>query len=496
MDTTQKNRGQAERKAPQGASRPPQRRPQSAQPAAPEKAQRSPAERQQRAQTSGQRRPSGAPEQGSAGRESRERQPRTEVREQNRPPRQEPKEQKRPRQEAPEQKRPPREVAPEQKRPSRETAPERKRPEQQPGGNARKLQSRPASGKQAQKNRKQKQSRRRPDPADGIGGKRRAYGNSKPKEKSGIVRMGESIQGIIKSARAKSKAKRKESPSARRKRRAQQPAPAVIYTSPQAFNRDRLLVQLITVTAVVVALVMGLSVFFKVEVITVSGTEVYTPWAVREASGIAEGDSLLTFSRSRAGAQIKANLPYVKDVSFGIKLPDTVNIIVVEEEVVYSIQDTNGQWWLITSQGRVVEQTNSGKASNYTKVLGVALESPGLQQTAVAAEEAPTATDESGAPILATVTGEQRLSAALEILQALEANDIVGDAASVDVSQIENIVLWYGTRYQVTLGDSSNLEYKISCMNDVIMQLSDYQSGMLDVSFRIWTDQVGYTPFS
>lgn len=84
---------------------------------------------------------------------------------------------------------------------------------------------------------------------------------------------------------------------------------------------------------------------------------------------------------------------------------------------------------------------------------------------------------------------------ALQILTALEDNDIVGEAASVDVSRLEDIILWYGTRYQVNLGDSSNLEYKIACMCDAILQMSDYQTGILDISFTTWTTQVGYTPF-
>jgi hypothetical protein len=32
-------------------------------------------------------------------------------------------------------------------------------------------------------------------------------------------------------------------------------------------------------------------------------------------------------------------------------------------------------------------------------------------------------------------------------------------------------------------------------MNDAILAMSDYQSGILDVSFTHWKDQVGYTPF-
>ena len=90
----------------------------------------------------------------------------------------------------------------------------------------------------------------------------------------------------------------------------------------------------------------------------------------------------------------------------------------------------------------------------------------------------------------------QRLTAALQILKALENNDIVGEAASVDVTSTEDIILWYGTRYQVNLGDTSRLDYKVDCMNDAILQMSDYQSGVLDISFTIWPNQVGYTPFA
>ena len=318
-----------------------------------------------------------------------------------------------------------------------------------------------------------------------ISERKRSYGNSKPKKRSALSVVADSVKKTVRKRRTKGSGSR-----------SQQPTPAVIYTEPNTFNRNRFVVQLLTVAAVVVAFVLALSVFFKVEVITVTGADVYSPWAIREASGISEGDNLLTFSHARAGAQIKANLPYVNTVRFGIKLPNTVNIIVEEAEVVYSIKDTNGQWWLMSSSGRIVEQANSGVAANYTQVLGVTLESPAVNLQALAAEAAPTETDASGEFIPVTVTGALRLNTAMQILKALEANDIVGEAASVDVTRIEDIILWYGTRYQVNLGDSSRLEYKITCMNDAILQMSDYQSGILDISFKNWSDQVGYTPFS
>ena len=77
----------------------------------------------------------------------------------------------------------------------------------------------------------------------------------------------------------------------------------------------------------------------------------------------------------------------------------------------------------------------------------------------------------------------------------LENNEILGKIASVDVTDLSDIQLWYGQQYQVELGDASRLEYKISYMKAAIAQMADYQSGVLDVSFKIWTDEAGYTPF-
>lgn len=339
-----------------------------------------------------------------------------------------------------------------------------------------------------------KPARKRPEDLDPIPNKRRTYGSSKPKKEPAISRLAKNVSTAVKKLTEKRK---------RKSGHQGQPTPAVIYTEPAAFSRNRLVVQLVTVIAVVLALTVGLSVFFKVQHIYVSGAKVYSESAITEVCGISKGDNLLTFSHARAAALIQANRPYVREVRFGIKLPDTVNIIIEEDEVVYAVKDDTGQWWLMNSSGRVVTQGTSATVANKTQILGVNLDNPVPNEHAVAMESAPAVTDttdpsgETVAEITpVTTTGAQRLDAALEILKALEANDIVGSAASVDVSRIDDIVLWYGTRYQVNLGDSTRLEYKIACMNSVIAQMSEYQSGVLDCSFTIWEKQVGYTPFS
>lgn len=273
-----------------------------------------------------------------------------------------------------------------------------------------------------------------------------------------------------------------------------QPLPDVVYTPPKPFSRNQLLLRLATVVAVVLALIFGMSIFFKVETITVSGMDNYNAWVVAEASGIETGDNLLTLSKAKIVGKIKTALPYVNLVRISRELPGTVHIEITEFDVAYSIKDGSGKWWLITSQGGVLEQVDSATAGNYTQILGVTLESPRVGMQAEA-QEPPKNPNESEETTVITVYGRDRLAAALSILQYLEQNGIVGKAANVNVADLAALELWYGNRYQVLLGDETQLSYKITCMQKAIDSLAEYESGILDVSFTVIKDKPMYTRF-
>ena len=296
--------------------------------------------------------------------------------------------------------------------------------------------------------------------------------------------------------RSAQRTKERQKQEKRRKNR-----PAVVYTQPKPINLNRLLLQIAVVLAVVLALTMGLSVFFKVENVVVYGNKAYSAWTIQEASGIEIGEKLMSINNARASGKIRTALPYVDTVRIGIKLPDTVNIYIEEIDVAYALQSQDGTWWLMTSGGKVTKQIDSGTASSYTKVLGVELDTPEIGEQAKAVEQVVTVSDATDAAdateetVPVTVTGAARLNAALQILDALEKNDIVGEVASVDVTSLNNIELWYGQRYQVKVGDTSQISTKIAWMKKTVAQMNDYQMGILDVSFTTWTDKVGFTPF-
>ena len=291
----------------------------------------------------------------------------------------------------------------------------------------------------------------------------------------------------------------------------------VVYTPPKPFKRGRFLLHLTTVIAIVLAVVMGMSIFFKVETVKVSGCSKYTPWDVAEASGVEVGSNLMGISRAQISGNIISNLPYVDTVRVGIILPDTVNIEITELDVVYSIQDAAGNWWLMNADGRIVEGIDTVSAKSYTQVLGVRLESPAVGQQAVAQEEERTTIplvdpetetgaaeeptqeetiDETTPTIAIGITGAERLNTVMTVLKELSSNSITGQIDSVDVTTLNAVELWYDGSFQINLGDTSRLEYKIGALKATVDRMETYESGQLDISFTNWPDKVGYTPFT
>ena len=134
---------------------------------------------------------------------------------------------------------------------------------------------------------------------------------------SGAVRRKRESQAAPQETRKRrtSAASRKVSGTARTKLAA---APDVVYTPAKPFSRDRFLLRLATVVAVVIALMFGVSIFFRVEHVTVSGVDKYTPYMIQQAAGIKEGDALLGLSDARISGKITSALPYVENVSISI----------------------------------------------------------------------------------------------------------------------------------------------------------------------------------
>lgn len=269
--------------------------------------------------------------------------------------------------------------------------------------------------------------------------------------------------------------------------------PQVIYRAPKPMRRGTFLWKLVSMAAMVAAVFLALSVFFRVETITVAGAEKYTPWMIRQAAGVEPGDALLGIGKARVASRIVAELPYVDEVKVGIRLPGTVEIEITELQVTYSIEDENGAWWLISSGGRAVEQVNLDKALGYTRVEGVAIRTPEQGQQVQAVPGQIIDPGDGTAESQDQADADEQLASLIAVLTALENNRIIGEVTVVDVTDVTDIRLEYPQLLTVRLGDSARMDYKVGYLAAALQQLEDSQSGELDLTLE-YTEDAVFTP--
>ena len=268
--------------------------------------------------------------------------------------------------------------------------------------------------------------------------------------------------------------------------------PNVVYTAPKPMRRGAFAWKLISMAAVVAAVFLGLSVFFRVDTITVAGADKYTPWMIREASGVELGDALLSIGEARVASRIQMELPYVDEIKVGIRLPGTVEIQVTELQVTYSIEDENGGWWLISANGRAVEPVSLDQALGYTRVEGLAIRTPTAGEP-VQAIPGRIVDGDGNAVELAQSDADQQLSALIKVMTGLEKSRIIGQITKIDMTSVTDIRLEYPQLLTVRLGDDDRLDYKINYLAAAIKQLQANQSGELDLTLE-YTEDAIFTP--
>ena len=266
--------------------------------------------------------------------------------------------------------------------------------------------------------------------------------------------------------------------------------PEVIYTPPRPMRRGRFLWKLVSMAAAAVAVFLGLSVFFRVDTITVAGTDKYSPWMVREASGIAAGEPLLSIGKARVASRIRMRLPYVDEIKVDVRLPGTVEIQVTELQVTYSIEDENGAWWLISADGRAVEQVSLEMALSYTRVEGLVVRAPQPGQNVQAVPGERIDAGEGTAVPMDQSEADEQLEALLAIMTGLEENRIIGKVSVIDVTVPEDLRLEYPHLLTVRLGDAQRMDHKLRYLAAAAQKMEENQSGVLDLTLEYTEDAV------
>lgn len=305
--------------------------------------------------------------------------------------------------------------------------------------------------------------------------------------------------------------------------------------------------RLLIMAAIVAAVIFGVAIFFKVNTVEVQGNAIYSAEEIRSASGIQKGDNLFTLNKEAAAGSIKASLPYVETVSIIRFLPDKIVIEVKESDATFAVTTDTNTTWLINSVGKALEQIsdsapdsaltaeptapdaeapveepveqpventdseNAGEdeaqqpSENPDAASGEQTQQPsdtaataGRDTTAEASAADNSAIQADGKRIprilgvtvnsptvgsVVTATNPASLNAALAVIAELDGTGLLDHIVSINAEKEYDIVLQYDGRYEIRLGGTEELSYKIDYLTVILSKLSDFQAGVIDLTF-------------
>lgn len=231
----------------------------------------------------------------------------------------------------------------------------------------------------------------------------------------------------------------------------------------------------------VVAIITAMTIFFKVQTITLTGDTRYSEEYVAQASGLVPGDNLVLFDKFSAIDKIFDACPYLDTVQMRRRYPDRVEIIVTECVAVAVIEDevaelpdpeddsktvrTGGTGrWLIDRNGKLLENTPSSQPTELPRVYGVTLVEPQIGKKVEILQE------DTKKPLFL-------------LLNTAEDDGILQDIGGMDFSQEYDIRFNYLERFTVKIGSAEDLDRKLQYLHTIIEdKLGTNARGTLDLS--------------
>lgn len=212
-----------------------------------------------------------------------------------------------------------------------------------------------------------------------------------------------------------------------------------------------------------VGVVLSVTVFFKINTITVKGCKAYPQKIVLENCGVQEGDSLLLTSSKSIAENLISSLPYIGSVSITRELPSTLVINITDTSVAAAFQN-KGAFILINDAGKVLDADANILGEGLPIVSGIEIES--FQEGEIITFK----TQESGDVLI-------------ELLKAVTESGMTG-VTEIDLTNIDDIVMRYDNRIKILVGSSVKLKTKILRAASAIErenEINQYEVGVLNL---------------
>ena len=236
------------------------------------------------------------------------------------------------------------------------------------------------------------------------------------------------------------------------------------YNRKRARGRFSFLYKLLTFVVICGAICVALTLFFKIETISVSGNVRYRQEEIAEASGIQVGDNMFLMNKFNAAEKITAKLPYIESVQIRRQVPSTLQIQVAECTSPIAIKQ-DGSIWLINGTGKIVDQLGISAWENYPQLTGLRLADPAI-----------------GQPVAVEAEAENIRAQLFTLLHQLEQKEMLTDTQAIHLEDTAVITLRYLNRFDVIFNYGADFDYKLDYLRAVVERLEVNENGSIDMT--------------
>lgn len=216
--------------------------------------------------------------------------------------------------------------------------------------------------------------------------------------------------------------------------------------------------KLLIMAALVAAVVFGVAIFFKVGRIEVQGNTIYASDKIIEASGLELGDQSAYCEPGDRRRQCESGAAVCRPGERRAGASGHGRHF--RQGKPACLCRCDGHQYRLADQpsGKALERIDASLQEQYPQIIGVTLNNPTAGQTV-------------------TAVNQSALDAVLSLFSELDGTGILEHTASVNVEKEYDIVLQYDDRYEIDLGSTDRLDYKVQYLQAILKELSDFQAG-------------------
>lgn len=202
----------------------------------------------------------------------------------------------------------------------------------------------------------------------------------------------------------------------------------------------------------VVVCVLSLTVFFKIDSISITGSKKYSQQEIIAVLPFEKNDNLFLINKDECAERIEKNLPYIYSVEISRKLPSTVVIKVTQANRLFAVKNSDKTYTVLDDNLKVLEKSSRKCPSGAIRIKKATLKS------AVTGEKAEFSQKHTNKciPAMIDVIKDMRLD---------EATGIYSDGSD------SNYVV-YDSRITIKLGAVSGMEDKLYAALTAIEKLN------------------------